>query len=109
MSIKNKITYLKTIKQIDDIIFFNTSGDDFFKSCNRKYDIIFIDADHSYESVKKDYKNALKCLNENGILIFHDIQTPCGVKKLWNEELDNSKKIKEFVIYIECGIGIYKP
>ena len=108
ISIKNKIAYLKQVKSIDDIKFFNTTGDAFFATCDRTYDIIFIDADHSYKSVKTDYENALKFLNPGGIIIFHDINTVCGVKTLWGE-LDPLKKIKEFAIYKECGIGIYQP
>jgi predicted O-methyltransferase YrrM len=37
-----------------------------------KVDIIFIDADHSFESVKNDFESSLKILNEFGIIILHD-------------------------------------
>lgn len=109
ISIKNKIKYLSQIKQIDNINFFNNTTDNFFKLNNTTYDIIFIDADHSYKGVKKDFENSIKILNENGYIIFHDIaNVSVGVKKLW-DELDNSKKIKEFIYSSNCGIGIYKP
>ena len=35
-------------------------------------DVIFIDADHSFESVKDDFESSLKNLNEFGIVILHD-------------------------------------
>lgn len=52
--------------------FYNMSTDEFFKFFNDKVDIIFIDADHKYESVVKDFENCLKILNEFGIILLHD-------------------------------------
>lgn len=50
------------------------------------YDIIFIDADHQYENVKKDFLNYSKHLSPNGFIIMHDIFLPkSGSKKFWNE------------------------
>jgi hypothetical protein len=37
-------------------------------------DFIYIDADHSYEWVKKDLNNALKKINKNGIIAGHDYE-----------------------------------
>jgi predicted O-methyltransferase YrrM len=45
---------------------------DFLQNFNEMVDVIFIDADHSFESVKEDFKSALKLLNEFGIIILHD-------------------------------------
>jgi len=46
--------------------------DDFFIDFNEMVDVIFIDADHNFESVKKDFINSLKILNEFGMIILHD-------------------------------------
>lgn len=54
---------------------FAMTSDDYFASTAgiaARYDIIFIDADHRKEAVERDAKNALKCLNENGVIILHD-------------------------------------
>lgn len=51
---------------------------------NNYFDLIFIDADHSYESVKKDILKYTPKLKENGILSGHDIDYP-GVNKAVNE------------------------
>jgi predicted O-methyltransferase YrrM len=84
-----------------DVYFENLSGKSFF-------DIIFIDADHSYEGVKKDYENSLKHLKPNGHLIFHDINSShCpGFVKLWRE-IKNDICI-EFINSNVCGIGIWQ-
>jgi predicted O-methyltransferase YrrM len=52
--------------------FIQKSTDDFFKENNETYDIIFIDADHCFESVKKDFENSLKILSKHGIILIHD-------------------------------------
>ena len=40
---------------------------------NEKFDLLFIDGDHHYESVKNDTANAFKLLkNENAIIVWHD-------------------------------------
>ena len=46
--------------------------DMFFKENNELFDMIFIDADHNFESVKKDFINSIKILNKYGIIFIHD-------------------------------------
>lgn len=45
---------------------------DFLKTFTDKVDVIFIDADHSYESVKIDFTSSLPLLNKFGLIILHD-------------------------------------
>ena len=52
--------------------FYEISTDKFFDFFKDTMDIIFIDADHSFESVKKDFENSLKILNKYGIIFLHD-------------------------------------
>lgn len=65
-------------------------------SIDEQYDLIFIDGDHSYHSVKADYEKAT-FLNPKYIL-FHDIQDKyCpGVVKLWDEIKKNKDNCIEF-------------
>ena len=52
-----------------------TSEDAFYNFFIReeiKLDFIFIDGDHSYEGVKKDFELYSTILNDNGIIILHD-------------------------------------
>jgi len=42
------------------------------KSCNRKFDFIFIDGDHNYKSVINNFEIAKELLTNNGCITFHD-------------------------------------
>ena len=60
-----------------------------------KIGILFIDADHSYEGVKKDWDLYSKLIEKNAIVIFHDYGWADGVKRLIHEEvIKNCKKYK---------------
>jgi hypothetical protein len=65
-------------------------------SIEKNYDLIFIDGDHAYNSVKKDFELALK-LNPKYIL-FHDIvDKNCpGVVRFWSEIKKDFKNYHEF-------------
>lgn len=41
--------------------------------CNEKLDLLFIDADHTYLGVKRDFYRFAPCVKEGGIIAFHDI------------------------------------
>lgn len=76
-------------------------------------DFLFIDGDHSYEGVKKDFEMYSSLVNDDGIIAFHDItvhppEKGCEVNKFWDQ-------IKEKYKYLEfindpnqgcCGIGL---
>jgi len=44
----------------------------FFVLQDIKIDVLFIDGDHSYEGVKKDFELYSKILSDNGLIIIHD-------------------------------------
>lgn len=51
---------------------YSETASEFFKHFNDPVDMVFIDADHSYESVIEDLKNVLNLLNPGGVVILHD-------------------------------------
>jgi len=83
---ENNILSINYIKcQHKDSVDINKNGnnyvmstDEFFKGpgISKKYDIIFVDADHDKESVRKDILNSLDHLNDNGCVVCHDISPP---------------------------------
>lgn len=114
--------YASTYKMKSDAFFkmLDKHGDD------RKYDIIFIDGDHSKRAVMRDVKNGLKHLNEHGIILIHDMnpfserlarKRPKANRPIWYGDGYKvlmhlrSKNPYLFVrcIDTDCGIGIVCP
>lgn len=58
-----------------------STSDDFFKSQNKKFDLIFIDGLHTYEQVKKDFINSIKVINDGGVIILDDM-----IPRNWKEQ-----------------------
>jgi len=57
---------------------------------DEKVDFLFIDGDHTYEGVKKDFEMYSPLVRERGIVAFHDIvpgspENVGGVPKFWDE------------------------
>ena len=84
---------------------------------SKKVDFLFIDGDHTYDGVKRDFELYSPLVGE-GIIAFHDIaihppETGCEVSKFWDE----IKKKHEYIEIIEnrdqgwggIGLLIIKP
>jgi len=80
----------------------------------RMVDFLFIDGDHTYEGVKRDFNMYSSLVKEGGIIAFHDIanhplESGCNVDKFWNEiKIDNeSLEIIEDSNLNWGGIGVF--
>ena len=67
----------------------------------KKIDFLFIDGDHSYRGVKRDFHLYASLVKRNGLIAFHDIlfhpMVPkCRVDKFWSEIKDRFK-YREFI------------
>jgi hypothetical protein len=76
-------------------------------------DLLYIDADHSYEGFRYDFKNFSKLISENGIILFHDVLVDdgtygyhFGIKKYFQSKLLHSRHFSSFKIPIWPGIGM---
>lgn len=70
--------------------------DNFFTQNSITFDLIFIDADHNYDVVVKDFENSLKILNKNGTIILHDTD-PEAVHLLNPGYCHNSYKMNNYL------------
>jgi predicted O-methyltransferase YrrM len=87
---------------------------EFVLNLNLEFDIIFIDADHSYKGVKKDTEQYVKFLKRGGFIVYHDIvERGCGIKT-WTNEIVGDKLfgLKNVINFIQnknrLGIGVYQ-
>ena len=79
-----------------------------------KYDLIFIDGGHDYETVRADFDNYRSFLNPGGVIAFHDIAASDhpGPGRVWSElrEAEHAEwTFKEFVDrgnHTDYGIGM---
>lgn len=81
----------------------NSHSDQVLKevSKDKPLDYIFIDGDHSYEGVKKDFIMYSPLVRSGGVIAFHDIaehpaSTGCDVKRFW-DEIKPSHKHEEII------------
>ena len=75
----------------------------------KKIDFLFIDGDHSYEGVKKDFENYRPLVSNGGCIGLHDIASnKLGVIDFWNEikPLYKHKEIVETENPEPAGIGL---
>ncbi len=72
---------------VKNIELINASFDDAFESSlqNKKFDVVYIDGNHTYEATIKYFHLLLNNTNENSLLIFDDIYWTAGMTKAWEE------------------------
>jgi cephalosporin hydroxylase len=73
----------------------------------RTVDFLFIDADHSYDSVKRDFELWSPLVRPGGIVAFHDVKPdyPGGVPRFW-AELRERFSTEERIAAAEPSYGI---
>jgi len=77
----------------------------------RELDFVFIDGDHKYDGVKRDFEMYRRLVGKGGIIAFHDIvpgppENVGGVPKFWNEIKHSFKHIEHVEKWKQGGYGI---
>lgn len=80
----------------------------------RPLDLLFIDGDHSYEGVKRDFELYSPLVAPDGLIVFHDIvdgppEYVGGVHRFWSEIRQRYPNHREIIADPNqpyCGIGI---
>lgn len=70
--------YYKYIKQNKNLIWNHMSTDEFLKNHDpkKKFDLVFIDANHSYKASLNDFELVFPLVNDNGVILLHDTYPP---------------------------------
>lgn len=81
----------------------------------RNIDFLFIDGDHTYEGVKKDFEMYSPLTKKNGVIVLHDIiarspEIDFGVSRFWNEIKSKYEHIEIVKNWNQkwAGIGLVK-
>jgi hypothetical protein len=107
----NLIGNLNSIKTLQDeyfdrFIFIKDYSYNVVNNFNYKFDYLFIDADHRYESVKKDFLDWFPLLNSGGYISFHDSAAFRGGAYHWEGP---SKFVDELLLNLDIyGLKYYK-
>jgi predicted O-methyltransferase YrrM len=86
----------------------------------RSLDVLYLDGDHSYDGVKRDFELYRDLVSPNGMIVFHDIVADYktrfgiettsdtgGVPRFWQEIKVSWKRVEEIVEdYEQDGYGI---
>jgi hypothetical protein len=70
---------------------FTLTSDDFFKQNKEKFDVVFIDGLHMSEQVYLDILNSLDVLNENGVIICHDMNPHSEIIQRYPQAIPESE------------------
>lgn len=73
----------------------------YLKLKKAKVDLLFIDGDHTYDGVRRDFEMYGPLVKEDGLIVFHDIVDhtgipDCQVKPFWDEIKENHR-YEEFI------------
>lgn len=78
----------KKLMELDNLNIVVGEFDDVVVDWDKKIDILHIDGDHMYESVKNDYDKWSPFVKKTGVILFHDTNThrkDFGVERFFNE------------------------
>jgi predicted O-methyltransferase YrrM len=76
-----------------------------FSAIEGKVDLVFIDADHSYEAVSRDSRLALRLLSKTGSIIWHDYRTISGVTRA----IDELASVLPLESIADTTLVVYRP
>ncbi len=90
----------------NDSRIFDGTSDEFFKYWHgeRTWHLVFIDGFHTKEQAKKDFENSLRCLNDNGFILIHDVlpeneagtKVPRETKQWWGDVYKWAMRMSEY-------------
>jgi len=73
------------------------------KSICPQFDFIFIDGDHSYEGVKRDFELYKQLLSPRGYIAFHDIDSNHVFKDIYSDDEPKTGKVRRFWEELDYG------
>lgn len=99
------------------------TSDAFFEQNKSQFDVVFIDGLHTYEQVRKDVINSIKCLKDNGWVALHDMlprdwreqHIPVLTLGAWSGdvwkvafELSQTDGIDFKILKVDYGVGVFR-
>lgn len=104
-----------SVLHIDNARFFMVPSDEMFKTSILPLALSFIDGDHNYEQVKKDFDNVMALTVDNGYVILHDTMPPieeytnenrCGTVYRLRQEIEKDPRYDIITLPVGCAISV---
>lgn len=116
-------TFRSNISALDlseQVVMVRSTSEEAARKWDRRIDLIFIDGDHSYEGVKRDWELFLPYIKPFGIVIFHDTiwdLTPDHPLALARPDMGVPRFVEELrqlgypvlTIDRDCGVSMVQP
>jgi len=83
-SSKSPLEMIEAIRYRSFVEFITDTSLHYAANCERRFDFIFLDGDHSARTVYQEIPVALNLLNQNGIILLHDYFP--NMKPLWSDD-----------------------
>jgi predicted O-methyltransferase YrrM len=96
-------------KLIDKVEFKVGDSREILPKLNGPFDLIFIDGNHSYEFVKKDWENTKNLIHKKSVVFFHDYGNTDGVTKCFDKISDKYNKNVIETKFGNPSFGVIKP
>lgn len=109
-----------SVSENKNLFWFNMVSRDFFEQLKEeKFDIIFIDADHTFKESYNDFKECSKIIKDDGLIFLHDTYPPdisyleasaCGwvyntawqIRNHWREDFEI------VTLPVHCGLSVIR-
>ena len=98
------------------VCFYLGASDEFFRQIDPKpLALTFIDGDHLYEQVKKDFFNAVSRTVDNGYILLHDTYPPsaeftreerCGTVYRLRQEIEKDNRFDIITLPVGCAVSV---
>lgn len=75
---------------------------------SKKIDLVYIDANHTYEATINYFQQLLSHHHANSIFILDDIHWSAGMKKAW-EEIKHHKAVTSTIDIFDAGLLFFNP
>jgi predicted O-methyltransferase YrrM len=107
--------------EFKDNIYLSMLGEDFYflnensqsietfekiKGICPQFDFIFIDGDHSYEGVKRDFELYKELLSPRGYIAFHDIDPDHAFRNIYSSDESKTGKVRRFWEELDFGTKV---
>ena len=94
---------LRTLKNVIALTADSRKAKELFPAECRKFDLIYLDSDHTYDVVSPEFKIYREMLAPGGVMVFDDIALNPEMRRFWSEVPEPKAELN--FLHTLCGAG----